>query len=377
MLPSTFTVRLPDEEEPTNAAPRPPTSIPLLVVSWLGVFAALYFARDLLIPIALALLLALLLMPLLRILRRWRLPDIVSAFTLVSVVVVLFGVAVLTLAGEAQRWLADAPGVLSRVSRLVPTESGPFQHFKAASDAVEEMTRSGDDEKPVPVEVATSRDAMATVLGVSTHFVAVSVIVFVLAFFVLAFNSTLLNQAVESRDSFQEKRNVVALVRNVENGVSRYLFTITVINFGLGAVAGLTLWLMGLPNPVLWGVMVATMNYVPHVGAFLCMAILFFVGAVTHESLWWGLATAGMFAILTSLESYFITPLVLSRSLQLSPLAIILSILFWGWMWGIAGGLMAAPLLAMIKITCDQFESLQGASAFLAGETPKPAVEPD
>jgi predicted PurR-regulated permease PerM len=348
--------------------PRPPASLPLVILAWLGVLAALYFARDMLIPIVLALLLALLLMPLVRKLRSWRVPDLASAFVLVGAVVLLFGVGVLMLAGQAQQWLADAPSVLNRASQLIPTESGPFKHLKRTTDAVQEITRDETEAKPLQVEVASSDGALAA-LGVSTHFAGAAVIVFVLAFFMLAFNSQLLNQAVESREAFNEKRSVVQLVRNVENGVSRYLFTVTAINCGLGLAAGIMLWLMKIPNPVLWGVVVATMNYVPHVGAFICLVVLFLVGAVAHESLTWGLATAGAFVLLTSLESYFITPMILSRSLQLSPLAIILAILFWGWMWGIAGGLMAAPLLEMMKITCDQFESLHGVAAFLSGES--------
>jgi predicted PurR-regulated permease PerM len=339
-----------------------------VILASLGVLAALYFARDMLIPIVLALLLALLLMPLVRKMRAWRVPDLVSAFVLVSAVVLLFGVGVLMLAGQAQQWLADAPSMLNRASLLIPTESGPFKHLKRTTDAVQDITRDETEAKPLQVEVASSDDVLAAV-GVSTHFAGAAVIVFVLAFFMLAFNSQLLNQAVESREAFNEKRNVVQLMRNVENGVSRYLFTVTAINCGLGLAAGIILWMMKIPNPVLWGVVVATMNYVPHVGAFICLVVLFLVGAVAHESLTWGLATAGAFVLLTSLESYFITPMILSRSLQLSPLAIILAILFWGWMWGIAGGLMAAPLLAMIKITCDQFESLHGVAAFLAGES--------
>ena len=126
-----------------------------------------------------------------------------------------------------------------------------------------------------------------------------------------------------------------------------------------------------VPNPVLWGALATVANYVPHVGAFACLAILFCVGAVTHESLAYGLLVGGVFSALTSAESYLITPLILSRSLQLSPLAVILSILFWGWLWGIAGGLMAAPLLAIVKITCDQFPALRGVSAFLGGEAPR------
>lgn len=176
--------------------------------------------------------------------------------------------------------------------------------------------------------------------------------------------------------SFCQKRNVVELVHNVERGISRYLATITIINLGLGVVAGLLLWLMGVPNYVLWGVMVATLNYVPHVGAFICMVILFLVGSITGESLWYGAAVAGMFILLTSAESYFITPMVLSRSLQLSPLAVILAILFWGWLWGVAGGLLAAPLLAIFKVICDQFESTHFIAALLSGgeTTPKSEV---
>jgi predicted PurR-regulated permease PerM len=163
-------------------------------------------------------------------------------------------------------------------------------------------------------------------------------------------------------------------VQNVERGISRYLLTITIINIGLGVATALTLWLLGIPNPILWGVMATTLNYVPHIGAFLCMVVLFFVGAVTHASIGSGLICAGAFMVLTSVESYFVTPLVLSRSLQLSPLAVILAILFWGWLWGISGGLMAAPVLTIAKIVCDQFESLRGWSGVLAGTSTKDAV---
>jgi predicted PurR-regulated permease PerM len=146
------------------------------------------------------------------------------------------------------------------------------------------------------------------------------------------------------------------------------LLTVTVINLCLGVATALVLWLLHVPNPVLWGVLAGTSNYVPHVGAFLCMSVLFVVGAVTHESIAYGAIVAGSFATLTSLETYFVTPLVLSKSLQLSPLATILAILACGWLWGISGGLMAAPLLAVLKITCDQFESLRSLRAFLSGD---------
>jgi len=283
-------------------------------------------------------------------------------------VVALFALGVLTLAGQSQQWLGEAPGMVKKVSRMLPARPSPMEDLAKTTDAVADLTRSDGENPPLAVEVQSS-DVAYTILGVSSQFVAASIIVFVVGYFLLALGDTLMRQAVEAQPSFMGKRNVVQTVQQVEQGISRYLMTITVINIGLGVVTGAAMWLLGVPNPVLWGVMATTLNYVPHVGAFVCMVVLFVVGAVAHESIGYGVLVAGTFVVLTSVESYFLTPLVLSKSLQLSPLAVILAILFWGWMWGIPGGLMAAPLLTVIKIVCDQFQSLYWLAALLSGES--------
>ncbi|HUE74019.1 MAG TPA: AI-2E family transporter [Pirellulaceae bacterium] len=349
------------------AAARPPASLALIVLATLAVLAALYFARDAIIPIVLAILLALLLRPLQRRMQRIRIPDFLSALVLIGAMVLAFAVGVWMLADQARGWLAQAPQMVEKVSGMLPTRSGPLTDLKRASSAVEELTR-GNETEPLTVEVQSSETAV-TILGVSGHFIGAAVIVFVLAYFLLAMSDKLMRQAVESQASFFEKRNIVQLVQNVEVGISRYLLTITAINIGLGVVTGLVMWMLRIPNPILWGVMATTLNYVPHVGAFLCMVVLFFVGSVAHQSLGYGAAVAGAFAVLTSVESYVVTPLVLSKSLQLSPLTVIVAILFWGWMWGIPGGLMAAPLVTVLKVVCDQFQSLRPWSAFLAGQS--------
>lgn len=339
-----------------------------MILAAVAVLGTMYFARDLLIPIVLSVLLALILRPAMRRMRGLNMPDIVSAFVLIAAIVVIFVLGILTLANQAQHWLAEAPQTLQKVRQMVPARSGPMGDIEKTSDAVQDLTKPEDTERPMEVELKSTDFAMA-VLGVSTHFVGGAVIVFVLSFFLLAFSETLLKQAVQSRHSFGEKRNVVELLQNVESGISRYLVTITIINIGLGVATATAMWLLKIPNPILWGVMATILNYVPHVGAFLCMVVLFFVGSVTHQSIGYGAIVALTFSALTSIESYFITPMVLSKSLQLSPLAVILAILFWGWLWGIAGGLMAAPLLAVLKIVCDQFDSLKGLGTFLAGES--------
>lgn len=364
--PGTRTV--PSEEEATAAAPSPSTGLPLMVLSCLAVLAAVYIARDVLIPVVLASLLALLLRPLQRRMWHWHVPDYASSLLLIAAVVALFLLGVLTLAGQAQQWLAEAPAMVEKVGRMLPTRPSPMDDLAKTTDAVADLTRSASAKPPLEVEVLSS-DAAYAILGVSSHFVGASIIVFVVGYFLLAMGNTLLRQAVEAQPSFLGKRSVVQLVQNVEQGISRYLLTITAINVGLGIVTGFAMWLLRVPNPVLWGVLATTLNYVPHVGAFICMVVLFVVGTVAHESIGYGGLVAGVFVVLTSVESYFLTPLVLSKSLRLSPLAVILAILFWGWMWGIPGGLMAAPLLTVVKIVSDQFQSLSWLAALLSGES--------
>lgn len=350
-----------------TTAPRLRLTWAVYLLAFLATVGALYVARDVVIPIVLAVLLALLLRPIFRWLQHWNIPEVLASFLIVGAIAAVFVAAMLTVASQGQSWLAQAPEMVKRVGAMVPQQSGPIGNWAKAAEAVRDLTHSKSEGAPVAVEVHSSAPAF-TVLGASGHFVGAALIVFVLAFFLLSFSDTLLKQAVESRQSFGEKRSVVSLLHNVENGISRYLATITLINIGLGVVTAITLWLLQIPNPMLWGVMAATLNYIPHVGAFVCMGVLFLVGAAAHESLWYGAGVASAFALLTAAESYFVTPLVLSKSLELSPLAVILSVLFWGWLWGIAGGLMAAPLLAIAKICCDQFEVLRPLGILLSGE---------
>lgn len=352
-----------------NAA-RPQASWPLVVLALLAIGAAMYFARDVLVPIVFAILLALVLRPVMRRMRKANLPDGLSALILISAIALVFLAGIATLAGQAQTWLAEAPATVARVRKMIPMQSGPISDFQEATAAVEDLTKTKEGPAPLKVEVS-SQDAAATLLGVSSHFTAASIIVFVLGYFLLAFSDTLLKQALAAQATFGDKRNVVSVLQNVEQGISRYLLTITVINIALGVATAVAMWLWGIPNPLLWGVLATVANFVPHVGAFLCMVVLFFVGAVTQQSLGMGAAVAGTFVLLTSAESYFITPMVLSKSLQLSPVAVLLAILFWGWIWGIGGGLMAAPLLAVMKIVCDQFASLKWLSVILSGELPE------
>jgi predicted PurR-regulated permease PerM len=349
---------------------RPRASWPLVVIATLAVIAALYFARDIAIPLVLAALLALLLRPLFRRLQRMRLPDVAASLIPVLGVAVVFFGGMVTVASQGQAWLAKAPETVAKVQDMLPRRQGPLGDLAKATEAVKELAQPQTEEQKEPVPVVMhSADTTITVLGTSGHFLGATLIVLVLCFFLLTYSDTLLRQAIESRSSFADKKAVVALLNHVEGGISRYLATVTIINIGLGIVTAIVLWLLKIPNPMLWGLMATVLNFVPHVGALVCEVVLFFVAAVAHESLWYGVAAAAAFFAITTIESYLVTPLVLSKRLQLSPLAVILSVLLFGWLWGVAGGLMAAPLLAIAKIVCDELPSLRSFGMVLSGET--------
>lgn len=345
---------------------RPRASWPLIVLAVLAVFAVLYVARDVIVPMVFALMLALLFRPVLRRLKKYHVPNGIAAVLPVGGLLILFLLAIGGLAGQAQTWLAQAPETVRSVRSMLPLGEGPIDDLKEATHAVEELTKDeGAPASSVKVEAASSHDWAFAVVGVSGHFFASAMVVFVVCYFLLALSDQLLKQLVEAMPSFFEKRNVVQLVQNVEQGMSRYLATITIINICVGIITGLITWAMRIDNPILWGVLATTLNYVPHLGPFITMIVLFFVGSLAHQSLWYGGALAGLFALVTTAESYFITPLMLSRHLELSPLAVVLAVVFWAWMWGIGGGLLAAPMLAVFKIVCDQFESLHMFGAML------------
>ena len=147
--------------------------------------------------------------------------------------------------------------------------------------------------------------------------------------------------------------------------MSSYLTTVTLINAAFGVMVGVAMYWLGMPNPVLWGVLAGVTNFIPYVGALLCMAVLAVVALVHFDTLGPALAVLAVFFVLNLVESYLLTPLVVGRQLSLNPVAVFVGVLFWGWIWGVMGALLAVPILAMAKIFCDRIEGLAPVGEFL------------
>ena len=330
----------------------------------LAVFYTMYFMRAMLLPFVLAMLLSYLLAPLVRLLARLRVnPPIAAAIVLLSLAgLAIYGIS--RLAEPAAAWLEKAPYSLQQLKQKLLPLKKPMEKVAQASGEIDKLT--SPDEAPAKA-VVVKRSALAEAFLTQTpEVIASGVVMFILLYFLLAYDGVFLAKITRSIPRLTDKKRAVLIVREIEMQISRYLLAITLINIGLGTAVGLTVHLFGLRNPIMWGVLVAALNFVPYLGAFtgiICMTL----GAVlSFDSLSYAMLFPASYLILAALEANLITPLVLGRSLTLNPVVILIGLSFWGWMWGISGMILAVPILATFKIFCDHIEPMEPIAEFLS-----------
>jgi predicted PurR-regulated permease PerM len=327
----------------------------------LALLYTFYFAKAVLIPIALALLLNLLLAPVVRGLRRYlKVPDAVGAALVLLLGVALVGGTIYGLSGPAARWLDQLPFAMYQVRDKVEALRQPVEEVQQAAQRVEKLAQGQpQDGEQQPVQVAVKGPGLTQIfLGGAVTFVAGLVVMIALLYFLLASGDTLLRQAVTIAPRLSDKRRVVEIARETEDDISYYLLTISLINGALGVAVGSAMYLLGMPNPILWGVMAGIFNFVPFLGAVTGIGIVALVALPTFDHFWSILLPPLSYLVLTSFEAQFITPALLARRLTLNPVAVFLALIVWTWLWGVAGALLAVPLLATLKICCDHIEPL-------------------
>jgi predicted PurR-regulated permease PerM len=356
---------------PAGEAPKPvPWPVPLDIrsVSLTGLFLlallyTLYTARALLIPIVFALLLSHLLSPLVRGLRRAGIPDGAGA----ALVLVLFlgtvGYAAYKLSGPATQWVMAAPQSLPKIQAKLTTILKPFQRVSRTAEQVAEATDL-DGRKTLQVEIK-GRSLAEAIFGGTQELVATIIVVALLGLLLLGSGDLFLGKVIKVLPRLSDKKKAVQIARETQAQISSYLLTTTLVNTAFGLVVGLVLRLLGMPNPVLWGVVAAVTNFIPFLGALLCTAILTAVALVHYESVGQALLVPVVFQALNLLEGNYITPKLVGRQLSLNPVVVFTAVLFWGWIWGIAGALLAIPITATVKIACDHIEGLSPLGEFL------------
>lgn len=328
---------------------------------------ALYFGREFFMPVVLAFLFALTLTPIVRFLRKRGVPSALSATLLVVVSAAAVGLGGYLLSGPLMELINDAPQIGRTLTERVEELRGPFDRLMQISAQIDNVTDTVNEAGVMKVAVQQPgilSQAAGTMLSIATN----AAIVLVLSLFLLASGTLFYEKIVQSFATMSEKKRALRIVYDVEREVSRYLLTIAIINAALGAVIGLGLWAIGMPSPFLWGAMAALLNFLPYIGALATIVIVAAISIVSFDSMSYALIAPAFVIACNIVEGQIVTPLIVGRRLELNAVAIFIAVAFWSWLWGFIGALIAVPLLVVVKVFCDHFESLQAFGNFLSAQ---------
>lgn len=330
----------------------------------LAVFYTMYFLRAVLLPLVLALMLSYLLRPIVRAFSKARVPAALSSAIVLITLLAATGYAVSYLAAPAVGWLEKAPYSLQQIQGKLHTLKRPLQQVAQAGGEIEKIASPNESETRA---VEVKRHPLTDTLIVRTpEFLTSTVLVVILLYFLLANDGVFLNKLIRLLPTLSDKKRAVSIATEIEGQVSRYLFTQTLINVGLGIAVGTTVGILGLPNPIMWGAMVAVLNFIPYLGALTGIIAVTMGAILSFDSLSYALVFPAVYLTFATLEGNLITPWVMGRSLTLNPVMILLSLIFWGWLWGIPGIILAVPILAAFKIFCAHVESMAPVAEFLS-----------
>ena len=358
----------PELAERREAMPLPQDMPTLLLVGIFGLLLmyTLYFASEVVLPVVFAFVLYLLLQPSMRIFARLHVPRPIAALLIIAVF--FGGVAGLgfSLSGPAAEWIAKAPESLPRLEQRLAMFREPVASMQKASSAVEKIAQG----KPEDVQsVTVVGPSLGSFLFSGTRTLLVGVLTTViLLFFLLTSGDLFLRRLVEILPTLTNKKQAVDISREIESNISRYLVTISLMNAGVGVATGIAAWLCGLSDPVLWGAVAFFLNYVPILGPLTGVAILFLAGLMTFDAMWQAVLPAAIYLGIHFVEGEAVTPALLARHFTLNPVLVIVALVFWYWLWGVAGALLAVPMLATFKIICDRVRPLMALGHFLGAE---------
>jgi predicted PurR-regulated permease PerM len=356
---------LPPAEEPEEMPlPSDPKAVFLGGLFFLALLAAAYVAREVIMPLTFAVVLALLLQPALRLLERLRLPRTLAALLLIFALlgtIVGLGTAV---SGPARSWAGKLPEGIPRLQEKLSFVREPVNTLQRFLQQVENF---GGTESKNTAESAQGPTFLTRLFTGTRNFASGFFTTVLFLFFLLVSGDIFLQRFVEILPRFSSKRQVVEIDQQIERDISAYLVTITIMNAAVGIAVAMAMWLTGVGDPILWGTVAFLLNYVPILGPVLGVLIFLLAGLLTHDVLWQALLPAGLYLGIHLIEGETVTPMLVAKRFTLNPVLVIISLVFWFWLWGVPGAILSFPMLAIAKIVCDRVKSLAAFGHFLEG----------
>lgn len=331
----------------------------LILLALLALGVAVDVAAPILLPVLLGAFVALLLNPAVRWMAARHLPRaLAAALVLGSLIASLVAVGYAVHAPALQA-VEQSPQVIDELKRRVQRMTQPVLAAGKVSEALQAIESLGEAPAPRRVEVVRARTGLGERFGGVLLIGASAGSTLILVYLFLVFGERLFRRAVTIAPTLREKRTTVAIVRSIQSDISRYVGTVTLVNILLGAATAAALHLLGVRDALLWGLMTALLNFIPYLGPLIGVVVLMAVGILQFDGLGDALLPASTYLVLHTLEGQLLTPLLLGRSFALNPVVIVLWLLFWGWLWGVLGLLLAMPMLVCAKIVLGHSESLR------------------
>ncbi len=346
--------------EPTAAAPRPRGPTSLVVLATLAVGFTLWAAQEVILPVLLAMFFSLVGNPILRLLQKLWIPRFLGALMVLGLGLGVTGVLAVQLVRPAMVWAQEAPQQLRKIGRELQNLTKPVQQ---ANQAAESFARAAGGNANQKVQVVrTQSDSPFKLLASAPKLAASVLAVVLLTLFFMIYGQTLQRHAISLLPTRHQQRFTTDILRSIEREVSRYVLTISVINTLVGtAFAGILVALgVPLPEAALWGTVAAVLNFAPYVGPLIGITLMLLMGVVRFPDPLDAILPAAFYLGLHTLEGQIITPIVLGRSMAISPLVLVLALLLFGWLWGIIGLLLAVPLLVCVKLVLSRLDGMHG-----------------
>jgi predicted PurR-regulated permease PerM len=319
-----------------------------------------------LLPVVIAFLLALTLSPIVRFLQKHGISPGFSALVLVILMVSGFAAGTFLLSGPVSHWIDSAPAISQRVQQKLAAFRTPVDAVVKASEQVATFTE-GVSSSQVQKVVLQQPGILSKTAGSLFGGLSMAAVTFVLLLFLLASGTMFYEKMIRILPTFSDKKRALTIAYDVEREVSHYLLTITMINMGFGLFIAVAMSIIGMPNPVLWGVAAALLNFVPYIGAVAGIVMVGLVSLISFDAISYAVIPPLIYTLAAVLEGQFITPILIGRRLELNPVAIFIFVALWGWAWGIVGAIIAVPLLVAVKVFCDHFDGLTSFGEFLSG----------
>lgn len=326
-----------------------------------------YFAKDIIMPIVLGLLITLTLTPVVRFFTKFNIPHRISAIVVVVGTSAALVMGVYTLSEPLGDLFESLPDISKRLEqRIVPYRS-TLDEITNASDQVKGIVDVGSGEDEIQQVVVERPGLLTTAASTLASGLSSLLLALLLSLFILSSGTLFYEKVVAIMPALSGKKRALRIVYDVEKSVSRYLFTITLINVGLGVVIASLLAWFETPNAFLWGAIATVLNFLPFLGAVIGAGLLAIVSLGGTETIGMALLPPAIYMICTTLEANFVTPLIVGKRLSLNIVAVFLTVAVWGWLWGLAGALMAVPILVVVNVLCDHVDSWSSFGQFLSG----------